>query len=152
VAERGRDPEARLDRAGEEIAPAAWGAELLGECEPIAAALDRAHGNGRHGEVLAAAGRALRDSRSLPSAQVLRETAELHATSFPALVLARSRANRDAVAAMPMAPEALARHASLAAQSLAEQQRIEAGDDMAFEDYRRAYLEQDLMGGSHFKG
>jgi glutamate--cysteine ligase len=102
--------------------------------------------------VLAAAQRALRDPRSLPSARVLHETGEIHATSFPAFVLSRSRANRDALSALPLAPEAQSRHASLAAQSLAEQRRIEAGDDVAFEDYRRAYLEQGLLGGPHFKG
>jgi glutamate--cysteine ligase len=152
VAERGRDPAARLDRQGEEVAPREWGAELLAACEPIAAALDRAHGNDLHGEQLAQARRALREPDELPSSRVLRETEQSHATSFPRFVLARSRENRERLAALPFAAEAQARLAQLAAQSLEEQRRIESADRLAFEDYRRAYLEQDLLAGPHFAG
>lgn len=152
VAERGRDPGVRLDRGGEETSPAQWGEALLGECGAIAAALDGACGDGRHGEVLSRARRALREPDALPSARVLRETEHSHATSFPGFVLEHSRRNRDAVMALPFAPDAQARHAQLAAWSLAEQGRIESGDTLAFEDYRRAYIGQDLLSGPHFAG
>ncbi len=61
VAESGRDPQAALERAGEKVLVVDWAAELLARCEPIAAALDEAHGGERYGEVLAAARGALRD-------------------------------------------------------------------------------------------
>jgi glutamate--cysteine ligase len=149
VAERGRDPDTRLDRDGGEVSPSDWGAALLDACGPIAAALDGACGDGRHGEVLSRAQRALREPDTLPSARVLRETEQAHATSFPRFVLERSLGNRDAVMALPFAADAQARLAALAARSLEEQKRIESEDTQHFEDYRLAYLGQDLLSGPH---
>ena len=151
VAENGRDPLTRLDRAGEEVAPADWGAELLLQCEPIAAALDHAHASGEYGSVLAAAERALRDPSSLPSARVLRETEWKHGKSFPDFALSQSRRHRQELSAWPFAAQVEARHARLAAQSLAEQRDIEAADDVPFETYRQRYLGQDLLAGPHFQ-
>jgi glutamate--cysteine ligase len=151
VAEAGRDASTRLDRAGEPVAPARWGAELLGQCEPIAAALDQAHGGGNYGRVLAAAQRALGDPSSLPSARVIRETQDRHGGSFAEFGLAQSRRHRDHVAALPLAADVESRHAQLAAQSLEEQRRIEASDDVSFEAYRQRYLGQDLLSGPHFR-
>ncbi len=114
-------------------------------------ALDRAHGGGNYARVLAAAARALRDPASLPSARVLRETEQAHAKSFPDFALAQSRRHRDDLAKRPLAPEVEARFAKLAVESLAEQRRIEASDDVPFETYRQRYLGQDLLAGPHFR-
>lgn len=151
VAEAGRDPRTRLDRGGTAIAPADWCREVLGECEPIAAALDAAHGGEGHREALASARRALDDLSSLPSARVLRAIEERHGKSFPEFVLAQSRRHREEISARPFAPEAEARYAQLAARSRVEQERIEAADDVPFETYRRRYLGQDLLSGPHFR-
>jgi glutamate--cysteine ligase len=151
VAENGRDPLTRLDRGGEAARPADWGGDLLRQCEPIAMALDRAHGGGNYARVLAAAARALRDPASLPSARVLRETEQAHAKSFPDFALAQSRRHRDDLAKRPLAPDVEARFAKLAEESLAEQRRIEASDDVPFETYRQRYLGQDLLAGPHFR-
>lgn len=151
VAESGRDPLTRLDREGRDVAPTEWGAELLVQFEPIGAALDEAHGGTRYGEVLEAARRSLRDPALLPSARVLHEMQSAYATSFPEFALAQSRRHRDVISALPPAAGSEERHAELAAQSLAEQRRIEASDDVPFETYRRRYLEQDLLSGPHFR-
>ncbi len=151
VAEWGRDPAARLDRCGSEPSPAQWGAELLEQCEPIAEALDAAHGGGRYAQVLAAAQRGLREPASLPSARVLQETETSYAKSYPRFVLAWSRRHRDELCALPLAPQTEERYAMLAAQSLAEQARIEDEDREPFEAYRRRYLEQDLLSGPHVR-
>lgn len=151
VAEGGRDPAVRLDRMGELVAPVAWGEELLRECEPIAEALDAAHGGREHGRVLAAARGSLADLESLPSARMLREIGRAHGKSFAAFALAQSARHRDAIAALAFAPQAQARYAELARQSLADQRRIEASDDVPFETYRRRYLEQALLSGPHFR-
>jgi glutamate--cysteine ligase len=150
VAERGRDPQVRLESAAGAISPEDWAAELLAECDPIAAALDAAHGGERYGEVLAAARGALRDASSLPSARVLRETEFAHERSYPAFALAQSWRHRDALAELPLEAEAEARYAEFAQQSRLEQHRIEAADDLPFETFRRRYLEQDLLSGPHF--
>ena len=151
VAENGRDPLTRLDRAGEEAAPADWGRDLLQQCEPIAVALDKAHGGEKYGKVLAAAERALRDASTLPSARVLRETEHRHGKSFPEFALAQSWRHRDSLSAQPLAAAVAARFARLAQESLAGQRRIEAADDVPFETYRQRYLGQDLLAGPHFR-
>jgi len=150
VAEAGREAGTRLDRAGDLVAPAEWGARLLEACEPIAASLDAAHGGDRYARVLSAAQCALGEPATLPSARVLRETDEAHGRSFPAFALAKSRQHREDLLARPLAPEAAARQARLAERSLAQQREIEAADDIPFEEYRRRYLGQELLGGAHF--
>ncbi len=85
AAERGRDPEIRLERNGQPAAPAEWGATLLRECAPIAAALDDAHGGRAYRDVLAAAVDALQAPDTLPSARVLREAEQRVRQVVPAL-------------------------------------------------------------------
>jgi len=53
---------------------------------------------------------------------------------------------------LPLEPEVEARYAALAARSINDRERIEAGDDEPFEAYRRRYLDQDLLGAPHHQG
>ncbi|MCU0765164.1 MAG: glutamate--cysteine ligase [Burkholderiaceae bacterium] len=143
---------ALTDLTPADMTPAQWGSRLLRECEPIAAALDRAQGDdSAYRDALAAARAALRDFDALPSARVLREAESSHGKSFPDFALARSAANRRALLAQPLPAEAAARYARAAAESQREQRRREAADDMPFETFRQRYLAQDLMGGGHFR-
>jgi len=151
VAERGRDPDLRLDRGGMPIAPAEWGAGMLGDCEPIAAALDAACGDGAHGRVLAAARAALEDPDSLPSARVLHAAEHSFGKSFPGFALAQSLRHRRALLDLPLAADVAARYARMAEESLVAQREIEAADTIPFETYRQQYLAQDLMSGAHFQ-
>ena len=148
VAEAGRDPLVRLDRGGEKVSPAEWGGELLRQCEPIAGALDDAHGCVDYSRVLTGASRALRDLPSLPSARVLRETERGHRRSFPDFAMALSRCHRETLVALPMESEAAARLEAMASRSITDQRQIEAGDDVPFETFRQRYLGQDLLGRS----
>ena len=150
VAEAGRDPGTRLDRAGEHVAPAEWGCTPLRQCEPIAAALDRAFGGTDYARVLQASDSALRNPDTLPSAGVLRAVEQDHGRSFPDFVLAQSRRHRDALSNPPLGAAASERYATLAAESLAEERRMEAADDVPFDTYRRRYLAQSLLSGRHF--
>ena len=181
IAERGRDPRLRLHRTavpGEAEAdagaaqqataplsadlgltdlsaadqpPAEWGAQILRECEPIATALDRAHGGDGYRKALAAAEASLHDFSSLPSARVLRAVEQQHGRSFPAFVLACSERHRRTLLERPFSPQAAARYERQAADSLREQGEREAADDLPFEQFRRQYLAQDLMSGDHFR-
>src|SRR3989441_1904917 len=67
VASRGREPGLRLMRGSEDIELAEWGGEVLADCGPIAAALDRANGGTAYREALRAAVAALADPDSTPS-------------------------------------------------------------------------------------
>jgi glutamate--cysteine ligase len=162
VAEGGAQPTAELsadlaltDLSPADMTPAEWGARLLRQCEPIAAALDRAHGESGGGrayrDALAAAMAALQDFDALPSTRVLLETDLNHGRSFPAFVLARSAEHRCTLLERALPPQAAARYERQAAESLREQRSREAADDMPFEQFRRQYLAQDLMGGEHFR-
>ena len=147
VAERGRDPNIRLTRHGEEVTPAEWGGELLRECEPIAAALDKAHHSTAYRDALSAAGVALRDPSATPSARVLREMAQTYDKSYYRFALAQSLRHRTHLLELPLAAEVETRYARMAEDSLAAQRQIEAGNTLPFETYRQQYLSQDLLSG-----
>ncbi len=144
VASRGREPGLRLIREAAEVQLADWGAEVLAECEQIAAALDAARnvaneGN-LHRQALSAAVAAIDDPASTPSARVLQSMARDHDNSYVHFVLAQSRAHRDAIMKLPLSPEVANRFAAEAEASIVEQRRIEAADTLPFETYRLLYL------------
>jgi glutamate--cysteine ligase len=145
IAENGRDPELRLERGGTELSPADWGGALLQEVEPIAAALDRAHGGHAYRDALGAAVGALARPQVTPSARLLEEMAQRHKHSFPAFALARSLQYKREMQARAFDSGTLARFTRMAEQSLAEQARIEAADTMPFEIYRQQYLSPDRL-------
>jgi glutamate--cysteine ligase len=140
VASRGREPGLRLVRDGEEVPFADWAGEVLADCGPIAAALDRANGGKVHGDALAAAAAALGDPDSTPSARVLQAMKRDHGNSYVRFVLAQSRAHRDTIMKLPLAAEVAERFAHLAQESVEEQRRLEADDTLPFEAFRQLYL------------
>jgi glutamate--cysteine ligase len=148
VAARGREPGLTLCRNGQQVKLADWGAEVLGQCEPIAEAMDHAlsaPGGRAYRDALARAIAALADSSAVPSAQMLAGMARNHENSYTRFVLEKSLAHRDAVAALPIPGEVEARFAQLAKTSIEEQRRIEAADSVSFEDFRRAYLAPETL-------
>jgi len=148
AAERGRAPDVRLMRRGEERRLADWGGEVLAGCEPIAAALDAAHASDGYRAALAEAQAMLVDAARTPSARVLAELDAFQEKSYTDFVLARSQAHRAALLSLPLDGAVAERFARMAADSIAEQQAIEAADDEDFETFRRHYLGQELMGGA----
>ena len=145
VAARGREPGLRLDRNGEEVELRRWAGELLGECAPIAAALDAACGGGNHRAALVAAEQAVDDPDSLPSARVLREMQERHGGSHARFVLSRSREHRAASERRPLPDELAARYRQQAEASHEQQRALEAGETLPFETYLRQYLSPDSL-------
>ena len=147
TAARGREPGLLLQRAGQAVTLAGWAADVVGQLEPVAAAMDALDGGQAYAEALAAARAALAAPETLPSARVLRAMREDHADSFVAFARARAADTRARLLALPL-PEGLkARFDALAAESVAAQQRIEASDRVPFEDYRREYISPERLGG-----
>jgi len=140
VASRGREPGLRLVRDGGDATLAEWGREVLDECAPYARALDAANATTRHADALALAQQRLAEPQTTPSARVLREIVERHDSSYVRFVLARSRAHREAILALPFGADANARFERLAARSLEEQRALEIGDTLSFEEWRQDYL------------
>jgi glutamate--cysteine ligase len=151
IAEQGRDPELRLARGGDEVAPKQWAHALLAECEPIARAIDAVLGGAKYAEALAGAAAAVDDMAQLASARSLAEIETRYAKSFPAFAGAYSQRHRDELARLPLASDIREKFDRMAAESVAARERIEAADDLSFEAFRQRYLTQDLLSGAHFR-
>jgi glutamate--cysteine ligase len=145
VAARGREPGLRLDRGGKEVLLQEWGAEILRECEPIAAAVDAKLGGAAYREALAGATALLQDATTVPSARVLHAMERNHGNSFVRFVLAQSLAHAATLRGMPLREEDARLYEGLAKKSLAVQRRIEKNDTLDFETYRQKYLAHDTL-------
>jgi len=140
TAERGRDPTLRLEREPHEVTLAEWGAQLVEECAPIAAALDAVQGASSHADALASASVALRDPESLPSARVLNTMRSEHGGSYTGFVRACSERTRQSMLERPFITELQARFDRLARDSMEEQKRIDGAESVPFEEFREQYL------------
>ncbi len=150
TAARGREPGLMLERAhpsgaAGEIRLTDWGRWLLDECAPIADALDAAHGGRDHRDAVDAARAGLADPDRLPSARVLAAMVREHDSSHIAFGRAMSERAREAVLALPFPADAIERFERIAADSVAEQKRIEAMDSLPFEIYRQEYLSRKRL-------
>ena len=145
VARQGRNPDLLLTRENDSLSPAAWGRELLAECEPIAAALDASHRTDAYRNALAAAGAALTQPSKTLSARVLQELAGKYDNNFPRFGLARSLQYKQELLSQPWSDADEARFRKAAEDSLREQKRIEDSDSMPFEIYRQHYLSRDRL-------
>jgi glutamate--cysteine ligase len=146
VAQRGREPGLELEQDdGATIALSAWGNQLLDRCEPVAAALDAAHGAGHYAQVLNRARRLLADPALTPSARVLEQVREDDAASCTGFALQQSLQHRQFLLAEPLPAEVAARYRKMAADSVAAQHAAEANDQLPFEAYRQQYISQPLL-------
>jgi glutamate--cysteine ligase len=147
TAARGRQSGLLLKRGGREVSLTGWGAEVVAQCAPIAAALDAANGGGsQYSDTLRAAEAALLDPATLPSARVLAAMAKDHENSFVAFARERSALTKEALLGLPFSAEQQAAFEALSRQSIAEQKKIEAADTMPFEIYRQQYVSPDRLG------
>ena len=146
TAENGRQAGLLLERAGREVPLVDWGAQLLQQFAPIAAALDAADGGQAYRDALAVATARLQAPDSTPSARVLKAMATEHHDSHTAFVAAMSRRTRQALLARPYAAAVDEHFAALARESLDEQKRQEAADTLPFEDFRLQYLSPEQLG------
>ncbi|WP_284619903.1 glutamate--cysteine ligase [Aquabacterium humicola] len=147
AAENGRQPGLMLERQGRDVSLMDWGRQLLDECAPIAAAIDAAIGGRAHAEALAAARARLDAPDSTPSARVL--AAMRSATggcSHNGFVIARSRAIREHILALPYSSVVEQRFERLAAESIDAQKAMEAADTLPFEEFRQRYLSPEQLG------
>ena len=140
TAARGREPGLLLERDGQEIALTDWGAQIVVQCAPIAAALDAAHGTSDYSTALAAATVGLKDASTLPSARVLAAMAKDHDNSFVMFVRAQSEKTKRHFQALPFSNDQQAYFTQLSQRSIADQKKIEAMDSMPFEMYREQYV------------
>lgn len=142
----GRDPAVLLERDGREVKLVDWGAEIVAECEPIAAMLDRAHGTTDYGDALRSAEALLHNPDMLPSARVLSAMARDHSNSFASFSLAQSQQSKAKLLKLPYSGTLHARMEEIARQSIDDQKAVEAADTMPFEQYRQQYISPERLG------
>jgi glutamate--cysteine ligase len=146
AAQRGREPGLALRRGAESVPLTAWGQEVVAEAEPIAVALDRAHGGAAYRDALANAAAVLAEPASAPSARVLHAMARNHDNSYLRFIQAMSLLHRGSSNGLAFPKALQERYTRMAAESLAEQQAIEEeSGSVDFETYRREYLSPQLL-------
>ncbi|MCL4746622.1 MAG: glutamate--cysteine ligase [Burkholderiaceae bacterium] len=146
VAERGRDPELTLYCGDAERPMRERAREILDGCAPIVAALDAARGDRNGREALESARASLEAPELTPSARILATVQEDYDDSFMHFALAQSRHHAREHLRAPLAAATLSRYAEMAEESRSAQRAIEAGDTESFEEFRKHYISQDLLG------
>ena len=146
TAARGREPGLRLERGGREVMLTEWGAQLVEECAPIAAALDAVNGNTLYSAAVAGASATLGNASLTPSARVLAAMAKDFGNSFQQFTQAQSKQTQAELLARPFPPDVEARFNEMARESIEAQKSIEAADTMPFEIYRQQYLSPQRLG------
>ncbi|MFZ5550844.1 MAG: glutamate--cysteine ligase [Pseudomonadota bacterium] len=147
TAARGREPGLKLERQGREVPLIDWVAEIVDQCAPIARTLDELHGGSAHRDALGAAQSALAMPATLPSARVIETLRREHGGELVPFVDGRSALAREQLLARPLPDaDAPARWAAEAAESLAEQARIEAAETQSFEAFLADYLSPARLG------
>ncbi len=136
----GREPGLRLERNNRQQTLDDWAAELMVEFQPIARALDAAHGGELYQSAMQAASQQLHEPDRLPSARVIAAIKNAPAGSHNRFTDAQAAATADSLNALPWTAELERRHRQLAERSIADQQQLEAMDSMPFELYRQEYL------------
>ncbi|MBN8510728.1 MAG: glutamate--cysteine ligase [Burkholderiales bacterium] len=146
TAARGREPGLKLERGRQEVGLLDWAAEIVEQCAPLADALDAALGGRAYREAHRAALAGLAAVDTLPSARVLATMRADFDGSYVRFMRAQSQATRERLLALPWSTEQQRRFEALAAASTAEQQRIEAADEVPFEVFRQEYLSPQRLG------
>ncbi len=146
VALKGREKGLALEKNQEKIGLKEWGKTILAQCEPVAAALDAAHGGASaYRDALSEAAGRLEDPETTPSARVLHAMARNHGNSYLRFVLIESTLHKGTLKTRELAPEVRERFSRLAAESLDKQREVEAADTVDFETFRRGYLAHESL-------
>jgi glutamate--cysteine ligase len=141
----GRQPGLTLERNGQDVPLLDWAQQLLAECEPIAAALNAAHGSTDYSAALAAARAALAAPATLPSARVLESMQSDFGGSYTAFIRAQAEQTRAYICALPWSAEQHSSFEAEARASLDKRCAIEAADEVDFETWRQAYLAPERL-------
>ena len=139
VAREGRRPGLKLPRGGREVALRDWALEILNPVREIAAVLDadeEGYLSAAHAQIAAAS-----EPQLTPSAQLLSHMRSAGA-SFSEFALEVSRAHALYFSSLQPSPAKLELLRRLAAESVREQQRLEALPQQPFDEYLRAYAER----------
>lgn len=134
----GRRPGLMLKRNQQETGLQQWGLEIIDEMLPLAKLMDQASGTSFHVDALYQQRLKLVDSNLTPAAKVLRGLQET-GLEFVPFTLQQAKQHRQQLDE-PLASHVLQQWQTIAKQSLAEQQALEANDKVSFDQYLADYL------------
>ena len=114
-------------------------------CQPIAAALDAAHGVQDYSLALAHAQSLLSHPEQTPSAQVLAAVQNEFDGRFKAFGIAQSQIARAETLQRPWSDAKTAQFEVSVAKSVQAQKAMEAADTMPFEEWRQHYMSPEHL-------
>lgn len=117
-----------------------WAAQVVGEMELLANAMDAELGGGRYRDAWAGAARVLAQPEQLPSARLLAAMQRDFDGSYVRLLRARSTLTRELLLELPWTEPQQQRFEAMARDSVIEQRCLEASDTVPFETFRQDYL------------
>ncbi len=140
TARRGRDPQLYLRRNGAELPLADWAREIITAMRPIAEHIDRAEGSDCYAAAVGKMADLVDDPSLTPSARVVEELRG-QGLGFFEFALALAESHRDYFASIdPLADERFQALEQEAVDSVERQRKIEAADDIDFDEYLRRYF------------
>ena len=141
VAERGRDPQLKLRRAGGEILLRDWANEIFDRMSAGCDLLDKGAEVQSYSAAMQKQRAKIADPDLTPSARMLDEMAA-NKEEFYHFALRKSREHQQWFAERPLDADKLARFKETARISIEKQHAIEAADDIPFETFMQNYFAQ----------
>ena len=142
TAKRGRDPELKLMRDGDEVSLGAWANEIVAGVAAVADLIDagsNTSANAGYREAVAAQAALAEDPDATPSARVLAELRDEKQAFFPYALDCAKRAKDYFAALAPLPAERQQLFADEAAESIERQREIEQADSVSFSEYLESY-------------
>jgi glutamate--cysteine ligase len=143
TAKRGRDPEFRLHRDGQEVELVIWAREILDKVSAVAELIDREEGGESYVQATRLMLDMVNDVETTPSARLLAELRKEDCSFFEyALSLAGN--HRDYFAEIASLSEnRVAEFEQETAQSMERQHAIEQSDEISLDEYLESYFSSD---------
>ena len=139
VVQRGRAPGLQLERQGASAPMADWAAELLDDCDAVAALLDQQNGGDSHRYAVDCQRKKLADPALTPSARMLSLLREQD-IPFYRFAMNQSLAHAGYFTDHPLRDVRLVEFVQYARDSLAAQAQMEAESSESFEAFLEQYL------------
>lgn len=141
VAHRGREPKLMLQHRGVRLPMRAWASEILESMLPVCEMLDSIEGGAWFEDAMDEQIDKVRAPELTPSAKMLEEMRD-KAEGFYQFARRLSHQHKRYFLERGLSPETVAELDAKAAESLAEQQRIEAEPQIDFDDFLADYFAQ----------
>ena len=143
TAKRGRDPKFRLYRDGNEVSLRTWAGEILQKVTGVAELIDQGEGGESYVQAVHKMQQLVDDPAATPSAQLLDELVTAKCSFFE-YALSIAEGHRDYFSSItPLSTSRREEFEQEARRSIAQQQSIEATDEISLDEYLANYFSSD---------